>query len=348
MDECTTSMPESVDAENGETDRNGGAAKANETTDGSSAWMESSGCRRDKGKTDQAACTPDYIYDALHAEFSFKFDPAPVEPKFDGLQVAWESPSYVNPPYNDLPTWLEKAVNEMRRGVTSVFLIPFRPHRFFFHTLIMPNASEIRFLRERVIFKGYTKPARFGLCVIIFRPEVARALTNFSILTTPSALTERTVDSLRRNIQAARGLTFDYVSCGRRYDSEELWGAASFVCVTVDVEKFIDRCEKLQSEGARSVVLVVPMRNADSSYFLGKVMFGKARAVSVVCPPLICDGYQHPSPDASVVLVYGPGNTELSPTPRLAISDIRRPPKNLRGDTRRPPESVHGAGRGAS
>lgn len=288
--------------------------------------MESSGCRKHKENTDQAACTPDYIYNALHAEFDFKFDPVPVNPTFDGLAIRWDNPSFVNPPYNQLPAWIEKGLDEMRRGVTSVFLIPFRPHRTFFHTLIEPNASEIRFLEDRVVFKGYKRPARFGVCIVVFRPTIARAMTNFSILRLPSPLIERSVERLRLAVQARWGISFDYVGSGTQDElaSHTQWGSVSFICATRDIEGFIDRCEEISAD-TNVVVLVIPMRNADSSYFLKKVMFGRAKAVSVVSPPLVCDGYETPSPDASVVMLFAPGGPELKETPVFGISDIRRP-----------------------
>jgi site-specific DNA-methyltransferase (adenine-specific) len=69
--------------------------------------------------------TPKAVYQVLDAEFSFDFDPCPVNPQFDGLSVEWGESNFVNPPYGrELPKWIEKGFKEWRKGKTVVFLIP--------------------------------------------------------------------------------------------------------------------------------------------------------------------------------------------------------------------------------
>ena len=37
------------------------------------------------------------------------FDPCPMDPSFDGLEISWEDRNFVNPPYSEKPKWIKKA-----------------------------------------------------------------------------------------------------------------------------------------------------------------------------------------------------------------------------------------------
>lgn len=77
--------------------------------------------------------TPTGIYKSLDEEFHFDFDPCPC-PKpdgFDSLNMDWGNVNYVNPPFRKKdgggygPTaWVRKAIDEKKKGKTSVLLIP--------------------------------------------------------------------------------------------------------------------------------------------------------------------------------------------------------------------------------
>lgn len=99
--------------------------------------------------------TPKVLYDELDAEFHFDFDPCPLNPTFNGLEVEWGQSNFVNPPYNrvDKPKFIQKAYDEWLKGKTCVLLIPASTSTAQFHDLIYPNA-EIRFIRGRVSFCG--------------------------------------------------------------------------------------------------------------------------------------------------------------------------------------------------
>jgi hypothetical protein len=64
--------------------------------------------------------------------------------------------NYVNPPYSrKLKTaFVLRGVEMMKRGKTSVFLIPVSTSTALFHDVIKPNATEIRFVRGRIAFCG--------------------------------------------------------------------------------------------------------------------------------------------------------------------------------------------------
>jgi site-specific DNA-methyltransferase (adenine-specific) len=99
--------------------------------------------------------TPPELYSKLDSEFGFDFDPCPLNPTFDGLQVEWGKVSYCNPPYNriDKPRFIQKAYEEWRKGKTVVLLLPASVGTRQFHDLILPNA-EVRFVRGRIAFHG--------------------------------------------------------------------------------------------------------------------------------------------------------------------------------------------------
>ena len=100
--------------------------------------------------------TPEWLYNELDKEFSFDFDPCPINPKFDGLKVEWGQSNFVNPPYDRVnkPKFIQKAFQEYKKGKTVVLLIPSATSTKQFHEIMLPNA-EIRFLKGRVSFKGF-------------------------------------------------------------------------------------------------------------------------------------------------------------------------------------------------
>lgn len=110
-------------------------------------------------KNDDVA-TPDDLYKALDNEFSFDFDPCPLNGKqtdVDGLSIEWGKCNYVNPPYSEIKEWLKKAIVEMKKGNKSVFLIPLRLSTNYWDDYVFPYACEIRPIAGYIKFKGYEK-----------------------------------------------------------------------------------------------------------------------------------------------------------------------------------------------
>ena len=79
--------------------------------------------------------TPPALYDSLHAEFRFTYDPCPwpLPDGYDGLTAAWGASSYVNPPFGSIihqgkkkgPTaWVRKAIAEAKQGKRVVLVYP--------------------------------------------------------------------------------------------------------------------------------------------------------------------------------------------------------------------------------
>lgn len=100
--------------------------------------------------------TPKELYDKLNSEFNFDFDPCPLNPKKDGLTIEWGKSNFVNPPYSRKlkEAFVVKAIQESYKGKTCVMLLPVSTSTKLFHSYILPNAKDIRFLKGRVRFLG--------------------------------------------------------------------------------------------------------------------------------------------------------------------------------------------------
>ncbi|MDH4127678.1 MAG: phage N-6-adenine-methyltransferase [Spirochaetota bacterium] len=103
--------------------------------------------------------TPEYIYNPLHTEFNFDFDPCPINhdlSKWNGLEIEWGKSNFINPPYSRKlkEKFILKAISESKKNKICVMLIPVSTSTKIFHEHILPNKKEIRFLKGRVKFKG--------------------------------------------------------------------------------------------------------------------------------------------------------------------------------------------------
>jgi phage N-6-adenine-methyltransferase len=105
--------------------------------------------------------TPPYFYDELNAEFNFDHDPCPlffgeITPENDGLLSVWGERNYINPPYSRMlkEAFVRKAICEANNGKLCVMLLPVSTSTKLFHDYILPNKTEIRFVRGRIPFEG--------------------------------------------------------------------------------------------------------------------------------------------------------------------------------------------------
>lgn len=127
-------------------------------------------------KANDDVATPEWLMKDLRKEFGEElFDPCPLKSeKKDGLEIEWGQVTYVNPPYSNIRPWLEKAIDEMGKGKTILFLIPFKPQSAYYQDLILPYCQEIRCYSKDIIFQGYTKPTPFSMCLVVFKGEDGR------------------------------------------------------------------------------------------------------------------------------------------------------------------------------
>lgn len=116
--------------------------------------------------------TPTDTYNKLNEEFHFDFDPCPHNPNFDGLVCEWGNSNFVNPPYGrEIGKWIKKGTEEYKKGKLVVFLIPSRTDTKWWHDYIMKYATEIRFIKGRLKFKGATNSAPFPSCIVVMKGE---------------------------------------------------------------------------------------------------------------------------------------------------------------------------------
>jgi site-specific DNA-methyltransferase (adenine-specific) len=108
------------------------------------------------------------VYDALHYEFGFDFDPCPIggDALGDGLTVSWAGRRvYCNPPYGPrIGEWLAKA----REATLAVFLLPARTDTGWWHEFAL-KADEIRFVKGRLKFGDAKNSAPFPSVILVYR-----------------------------------------------------------------------------------------------------------------------------------------------------------------------------------
>jgi len=106
--------------------------------------------------------TPSEVYDPLHTEFKFNYDPCPItwkEGDPDALQAEWGTSTFCNPPYSRVGEFVKKASEESKKGKTIVLLINCATDTKWFHEYIY-NKAEIRFIKGRVKFINPAQPTK--------------------------------------------------------------------------------------------------------------------------------------------------------------------------------------------
>ena len=116
--------------------------------------------------------TPEVLYECLHLEFHFTLDPCPLRQEGglfgsrDGLLMPWTNQRvFCNPPYDrSVRQWLVKS----QEADLAVFLLPVRTDTAWWHEIVLPHATEIRFLKGRLHFNDRNGRAPFPSVVVIF------------------------------------------------------------------------------------------------------------------------------------------------------------------------------------
>jgi len=120
-------------------------------------------------KREQEVLTPDWILEAARAAFNSPIDLDPcassnpacwfannnITLPADSIPIDWTFANnvYVNPPFNDLNRWLNKAASTAWHKTPIVVLFPFRPHRQWLWPAL--KNAHVVFLNYNVVFKGH-------------------------------------------------------------------------------------------------------------------------------------------------------------------------------------------------
>lgn len=107
--------------------------------------------------------TPKEFYNKLDSVYHFDFDPCPYQADFDGLAIEWGGCNFINPPYSRKlkEAFINKALEESKKGKTCVLLLPVSTSTKIFHEVILPNAKKIEFLRGRLKFERKDENGNF-------------------------------------------------------------------------------------------------------------------------------------------------------------------------------------------
>ena len=99
--------------------------------------------------------TPAKLYNELHNEFTFDFDPCPIEwspdTHEDGLTIEWGERTFCNPPYSLTKQFIKKAHEEAQKGKIVIMLINVITDTIAFHEYIY-GKQEVRFIKGRLHF----------------------------------------------------------------------------------------------------------------------------------------------------------------------------------------------------
>ena len=129
--------------------------------------------------------TPKDLFEELNEEFHFVLDVCASSEnhkcekyftkKENGLIQEWtrrdRGACWMNPPYGRaIVAWMQKALDESRKGSTVVCLVPARTDTRWFHDFVHGKADEVRFIRGRIKFDGPAKNlAPFPSMIVVYR-----------------------------------------------------------------------------------------------------------------------------------------------------------------------------------
>ena len=78
--------------------------------------------------------TPSKLY--YHYMINKYFDPCPLYSNFNGLEIEWKEKNFVNPPYSKIKEFVNKSIEEHKKGKEVILLIPARTDTKYFRKLV--------------------------------------------------------------------------------------------------------------------------------------------------------------------------------------------------------------------
>jgi len=115
--------------------------------------------------------TPDMIRLLLQMEFQFEgvVNACSKGADLDALlSCDWYDSTFVIPQYSCVKKWVQKCIEQRDKGKTVVMIIPSRTNTDWFHELVVPEATDLRFIRGRITLPGYTTQNQFPDAVCVF------------------------------------------------------------------------------------------------------------------------------------------------------------------------------------
>jgi len=101
------------------------------------------------------------------------FDPCPLNENWqvNGLKIEWKEKTFVNPPYSNPLPWIEKAIEESKKGKTIVLLLNVDTSTKWFAKL---NESKSHFLwfAERLKFSEKNASPRPSMLAILTKEDL--------------------------------------------------------------------------------------------------------------------------------------------------------------------------------
>ena len=101
------------------------------------------------------------------------FDPCPINPNFDGLNIEWHKKNFVNPPYKYIKKWIYKSLQEAFKNKEVVLLIPSRTDTKWFKLLIESGIAVIYFLEGRLKFSNKNSAPFPSMIVILNKMNIS-------------------------------------------------------------------------------------------------------------------------------------------------------------------------------
>lgn len=103
--------------------------------------------------------TPDRVFELIKEYWGYSkdemFDPCPLNPQWDALEIPWKKVNFVNPPYSLLNQFTYKAIDEAADGKITIMLLPCKTDQLWFHDNFVDNKNcEIKWIRKRLKFKN--------------------------------------------------------------------------------------------------------------------------------------------------------------------------------------------------
>ena len=103
----------------------------------------------------------------LMSMFNDYYDPCPLNdtPETDGLVTEWHNKTFVNPPYSKPLKWVEKAIEESKKGKLIVMLLRVDTSTKWFMKLEAANAKFL-FIHGRLKHRT-GKPSNFASMLVV-------------------------------------------------------------------------------------------------------------------------------------------------------------------------------------